>query len=40
MPPSIEEAEENNTKRNNKITDLLNQMTGANIENDNLEFYL
>jgi len=36
MPPSIEEAEENNTKRNNKITDLLNQMTEADNENDNL----
>lgn len=36
MPPSIEEAEENNTKRNNKVNELLNQMTDADNENDNL----
>ena len=36
MPASIEETEEKNTNRNNKITDLLNQMTEADNENDNL----
>lgn len=34
--PSIEEVEESNNKRNKKITDLLNQMTEADNENDNL----
>ena len=36
LPPSIEEAEEKNINRNNKVTDLLNQMTEADNENDNL----
>lgn len=34
--PSIEEVEESNNKRNKKITDLLNQMTETDNENDNL----
>jgi hypothetical protein len=35
-PPTIEELEESNNKRNDKISDLLNQMTEADNENDNL----
>jgi|UniRef100_A0A6C0ILB1 hypothetical protein len=35
-PSSIEDAEESNNKRNTKINELLNQMTDADNENDNL----